>query len=69
MNRRSPALAHVLAVFASVSFVTLVPSVSNAQEQEEITRLLQQYVAIDTSNPPPPLAAPEQSPAKPAPPP
>ena len=30
----------------------LVSSVSIAQEQEEITRLLQQYVAIDTSNPP-----------------
>ena len=37
-----------------VSFVSLVltQSPARAQEQEEITRLLQQYVAIDTSNPP-----------------
>ena len=37
-----------------VSFVSFVlfQSPTRAQEQEEITRLLQQYVAIDTSNPP-----------------
>src|SRR6188472_2264956 len=37
-----------------LSFVSLVLNQSpiRAQEQEEITRLLQQYVAIDTSNPP-----------------
>ena len=37
-----------------VSLVSLVltQSSTSAQEQEEITRLLQQYVAIDTSNPP-----------------
>ena len=41
-------------VFFLVSFVSLVltQSSTSAQEQEEITRLLQQYVAIDTSNPP-----------------
>jgi acetylornithine deacetylase/succinyl-diaminopimelate desuccinylase-like protein len=33
-------------------FFVFVPRSAQAQEQEEITRLLQQYVAIDTSNPP-----------------
>jgi acetylornithine deacetylase/succinyl-diaminopimelate desuccinylase-like protein len=32
--------------------LVLTQSPARAQEQEEITRLLQQYVAIDTSNPP-----------------
>jgi acetylornithine deacetylase/succinyl-diaminopimelate desuccinylase-like protein len=57
MNRCSPALgrARLLAVFASVSFVSFVSSVSATQEtgsRDEITRLLSEYVAIDTSNPP-----------------
>ena len=49
-----PACVRLLAVFASVSFVSFVSSVSarQAQELDEITRLLPQYVAIDTSNPP-----------------
>ena len=57
MNRCSPALARarLLAVFASVSFVSFVSSVSATQDtgsRDEITRLLSEYVAIDTSNPP-----------------
>ena len=57
MKRGSPALgrARLLAVFASVSFVSFVSSVSATQEtgsRDEITRLLSEYVAIDTSNPP-----------------
>jgi acetylornithine deacetylase/succinyl-diaminopimelate desuccinylase-like protein len=38
----------------AICLVSLVfaPRPTTAQEQEEITRLLQQYVAIDTSNPP-----------------
>ena len=54
MNRLL-ARARLLAVFASVSVVSLVSSVSARQEPaslDEVTRLLQQYVAIDTSNPP-----------------
>jgi len=43
-----------LYVLFFVSFVSFVldQRPTHAQEQEEITRLLQQYVAIDTSNPP-----------------
>jgi acetylornithine deacetylase/succinyl-diaminopimelate desuccinylase-like protein len=55
MNRRWPALARLLVVFASVSFVAFVSSVSARQaavDAEEIKRLLMAYVAIDTSNPP-----------------
>ena len=51
MNRRLCALA----LLSSVSFVTSVSSVWATQEPgspDEITRLLSDYVAIDTSNPP-----------------
>jgi acetylornithine deacetylase/succinyl-diaminopimelate desuccinylase-like protein len=44
-----------LLLLSSVSFVTFVSSVSTAQEtgsRDEISRLLSDYVAIDTSNPP-----------------
>jgi acetylornithine deacetylase/succinyl-diaminopimelate desuccinylase-like protein len=44
-----------LFLLSSVSFVTFVSSVSTAQEtgsRDEISRLLSDYVAIDTSNPP-----------------
>src|SRR4051812_25505088 len=40
--------AALLAFVSSMTFVSLAWS----QTQEEVTRLLQQYVAIDTSNPP-----------------
>jgi acetylornithine deacetylase/succinyl-diaminopimelate desuccinylase-like protein len=43
--------AYVL-IFVSVVSLVLMPRRIEAQEQEEITRLLQQYIAIDTSNPP-----------------
>src|SRR5215211_6520673 len=45
---------HVLFFVSLVSFVSFVfdQRSATAQEQDEITRLLQQYVAIDTSNPP-----------------
>ena len=36
----------------SLLFLLFLQRSANAQEQDEITRLLQQYVAIDTSNPP-----------------
>src|SRR2546430_11992773 len=54
MNRCSAALGCFL---ASVSFVTFVSSVRvvtdvHAQQEDEATRLLRAYVAIDTSNPP-----------------
>ena len=53
MDTMSQRLRRLL-LFSSVSFVAfvLMPRWTGAQEQEEITRLLQQYVAIDTSNPP-----------------
>jgi acetylornithine deacetylase/succinyl-diaminopimelate desuccinylase-like protein len=55
MHSRLPALARLLSVFASVSFVAFVSSVSARQaavDADEIKRLLTAYVAIDTSNPP-----------------
>jgi acetylornithine deacetylase/succinyl-diaminopimelate desuccinylase-like protein len=63
MNSRLPALIRPFAVFAFVSSVTFAPSVSarpsalSAGQQsnvggDEVTRLLTEYVAIDTSNPP-----------------
>ncbi len=55
MNHRLRARARLLAVFALVFFVTSVPSTSARQEtgsRDEVTRLLSEYVAIDTSNPP-----------------
>ena len=42
---------NVLVLVTFVSFGSLRPPV-HAQDQEEVTRLLQHYVAIDTSNPP-----------------
>ena len=38
--------------FVSLVSILFMPRSGRAQEQEEVTRLLQQYVAIDTSNPP-----------------
>jgi acetylornithine deacetylase/succinyl-diaminopimelate desuccinylase-like protein len=55
MNRCCPARARLLSFLAFVSFVPFVSSVWATQESaspDEVTRLLQQYVAIDTSNPP-----------------
>jgi acetylornithine deacetylase/succinyl-diaminopimelate desuccinylase-like protein len=51
MNHRS----HRLLLVSLVAFVTCVSSVSTAQEtgsRDEISKLLSDYVAIDTSNPP-----------------
>ena len=42
---------YLLFLVSLVSFMSM-PRPASAQNQEEITRLLQQYVAIDTSNPP-----------------
>ena len=55
MNRRPRVRALLLALLASVSFVAFVSSVSARQAAvgpDEVTRLLTEYVAIDTSNPP-----------------